>query len=169
MGNSSDDSEIPYYFDNESSTGNVSYADYYYYYNEEVDIEILAKEVFSQPDQIIAFLLGFAAIVLNVLTLTALSKTRGRLTTHFRFMISLAISDIIIGFTVLAFVVNAVINPKYYPGNGPEHKRLPSMCGFLVIKALNSVGLNICLLNLLGMAVDHYVAIKQPSSITLRR
>ena len=39
-------------------------------------------------------------------------------------MISLAISDIIIGFTVLVFVVNAVNYPKYYPGEGPEHKYL---------------------------------------------
>ena len=63
--------------------GNVNHADFYYNYNDEVDIEILAKEVFSQPDHFIAFLLGLLAIVLNVSMFKQfLSKIRGLLTTH---------------------------------------------------------------------------------------
>lgn len=39
---------------------------------------------------------------------------------------------------------------------------MKAKCASVIIKALNTTGLNITLLNLMGMAIDHYVAILSP-------
>ena len=63
---------------------------------------------------------------------------------------------------MLLYLVNKVIHRSYLPGHGPWNERLTSRCMFVFIKSLNSTGLNISLLNLIGMATDHFVAITKP-------
>jgi hypothetical protein len=62
----------------------------------------------------------------------------------------------------MMYVVNKVVNQSYQPGVGPWGSRLTSRCMFIIIKCLNSTGLNIALLNLMGMAIDHFIAILKP-------
>jgi hypothetical protein len=72
------------------------------------------------------------------------------------------ISDLLVALTVILYVINKVTNPGTEAGVGPVGMRLKSRCGFMMIKALNTMGLNITLLNLMGMALDHYLAVIKP-------
>ena len=89
-------------------------------------------------------------------------QMRGRFTAHFRFIVSLALSDILIALSVVSHFINQVLNPTVWPGYGPKDIRLISRCAYVVIKALNTTALNISLLNLTGMAFDHFCAILFP-------
>ncbi len=132
------------------------------YYFMEYDIGERARAFFSQPTTIVALILGFLAISLNVLAILAISKIRGSFSPHYRFIFSLAVSDILIGASVTMHIINKAVNPGYYPGIGPAEARLRSRCLYVVIKALNTTSLNITLLNLMGMAIDHFLAIVKP-------
>jgi len=109
-----------------------------------------------------AVLFGLLAIILNVIVLVAIYHVRCRISTHYKLIINLAISDILVGGTVLLHIVNKVFNPTYEVGKGPYTARLKSRCLFIIIKALNNTGLNITLLSLMLMALDHYIAIIKP-------
>ena len=51
----------------------------------------------SQPHQIIALVLSLIAILLNVMSLCAMLQIQNRVSGHYRFIVSLALSDIVIG------------------------------------------------------------------------
>ena len=124
--------------------------------------------ILSQPQNIVIISLGVIAIVLNVMSMFAISRIgKSSHTSRFRLIFNLAISDALIGFSLLFFqLINAFV--QLYPaGYGPEDKRLVSRCLFCFSKALNTTGLAITLLNLLGMAIDHYIAIIHPLHYTL--
>lgn len=133
-----------------------------YVFTDETSLFMRAKYLMSEPHQIVALILGFLAISLNMLSICAVLKTRRTLTSHYRFIISLAVSDVLIGMSVTVHMINKVLNPTSIPGWGPWHSRIVSRCVFIVIKALNTTSLCITLLNLMGMAIDHYVAILRP-------
>ena len=118
--------------------------------------------IFSDPHKLVPFILGVVAISLNILAVLAILKIRGPLTSHYRFILSLAMSDILIGISVTLHVISIAVSPTYYPGYGPEKERLTSRCIYVVIKALNTTALNSTLLNLMGMAIDHFLAIVKP-------
>lgn len=63
---------------------------------------------------------------------------------------------------MLLYLINKVINQSFQPGYGPWEDRLTFRCMFVFIKSLNSIGLSITLLNLIGMATDHFIAITKP-------
>ena len=142
---------------NDSDTS-VQQEELFDYYNIGHRIPFMLK----RPYDVMAVILGFIAILFNVLMLVALFHVRSRITTHFRLIISLAVSDMVVGASVLFYVINKALNPTYTLGKGPHHQRLSSRCVFMVIKSINNAGLNITLLNLMLMAVDHYVAIMTP-------
>lgn len=121
-----------------------------------------ARWLFSQPDTLIAVTLGCIAIVANITSLIALSQVKTRISSYTRLIMSLSVADIILGLSIVLYTINKIINPSYYPGVGPEQARLRSRCTFLVIKAMNTAALTSTLLNLMGMALDHYVAILKP-------
>ena len=126
------------------------------------DLNYRAKTYLSKPSYVIALILGFISISFNVLSILALFQIRNRLNTHYRLIISLAVSDALIGISIVLFVINKVIHISYLPGTGEWQERLKSRCLFMVIKALNTTSLNISLLNLMGMSMDHYIAITKP-------
>ena len=129
------------------------------------DLRQRALQLVKQPHSAIALILGFTGIIINVLCLLAVHfQMRGRFTAHFRFIVSLAMSDILIAVSVVSHFINRVLNPTVYPGYGPPDVRLISRCAYIVIKALNTTALNISLLNLTGMAFDHFCAIIFPLS-----
>ncbi len=127
------------------------------------DIKERALLHFTQPHKTIALCLGFLGIFINILCLAAVHfQMHGRFTPHFRFIVSLALSDILIAFSVVSHLINSVLNPTLPAGIGPRSLRLTSSCIFIFIKVLNTMALNISLLNLMGMAIDHFVAIILP-------
>ena len=112
--------------------------------------------------QVIALVLCCIAIVVNILCLLAILQIHGKLTAHFRLIISLASSDILIATSVMLHMTNNALFPIYLkPGIGPPDYRR-RRCYFVVTKALNTTALNISLLNLMGMAIDLYLAILRP-------
>ena len=62
----------------------------------------------------------------------------------------------------MLYIMNKVWFISYPPGSGPWVGRLNYRCTFMFVKCLNSVGLHSSLLNLMGMAIDHFVAILKP-------
>lgn len=126
------------------------------------DVSERARRFLTQPVMLIAIVFGVIVIIANILSLIVLSKVRSPLSSQFILITSLASSDILVGISVLFHIINKVLNPSYLPGYGPWEARLRSTCGYMIIKALNTTAINITLLNLMGMAIDHYVAIIKP-------
>ena len=121
------------------------------------------KQRFNLPtSSILALVLGFTAMCLNLSSLLAISQIRSRINTHFRYIASLAVSDILIGVSLTLHIINSTFNPAPPLGRGSNDARLKSRCLFAIIKALHSMGLIVSLLNLTGMAIDHYIAILKP-------
>ena len=86
---------------------------YYWYYNDSAydqhntGVQSRWSRFLTQPHQLLAVFLSLAAILLNVFSLLAISRVQHRITTHFLFIISLALSDIAIGVNIF-FILNAV-------------------------------------------------------------
>ena len=125
------------------------------------DINVRLKQLL-ELHEIVRIILCCISLLLNIIILVALFQVRSRITTHYRLIISLAISDILVGGSVFFHYVRKIFSPVYSLGDGPEQERLTSMCAFLFIKALNTTGLNINLMNLMLLAIDHYMAIMRP-------
>ena len=115
-----------------------------------------------QPHAIIALTLCVIAILANCLSLLATLRVRGGLTTHYRLVISLAISDILIAVSVMLYLLNTALNPRRRRDVTNPTLNVGADCAFVTIKALNTTALNISLLNLMGMAIDHHIAIMRP-------
>ena len=148
-----------------NQTGNESSTDFtenYHRDNDEWSMNDNVRSLLIEPPRIIALVLGFLAISLNVMSLLALFHVKHKTKTHLKLVASLAMSDIVIGISVILYFMTTAINPTYDFGSGPKKGRLISRCMFIFTKALNSMGLNISLLNLTGMAIDHYLAITKP-------
>lgn len=126
------------------------------------DMSYRFHKYLSQPHNIISLVLGIVGIIFNVFSILALFQIRNRLNTHYRLIISLAVSDTLIGISILMHLINKIVHTSYKFGSGPWDERLKSRCFFLFIKALNTTSLNISLLNLMGMSIDHYMAITKP-------
>ena len=129
------------------------------------DIAFRAETILAKPTKITALVIGVLAISMNGLSLVVVSRALRRAkrqAAHFGFIISLAASDMLFALSVISVIVNTVVNPLYEPGRGPEQERLYSRCAFIVLKAINTVALNAELLSLMGMAIDHYIAILKP-------
>ena len=121
-----------------------------------------ALRILSQPHTIIVFILCFLTIGANSASLIAMTKIRGELTTHFRLIISLAASDILVSSSVLLHFLNHAFNPTL-PVMWPDmDDRVRSQCMFVFDLGLNTTAHIITLLNLMGMAIDHYLAILKP-------
>ena len=121
-----------------------------------------AHMILSQPHTIIALVLAFLAISMNMLSALAILHQQGALSSHYRFILSLLLSDILTGTNVILHFVNQIYHPIYPWGVGPSDTRLRSYCMRMVLRALKTTALNSSLLNLMGMAIDHFLAILKP-------
>ena len=126
------------------------------------DIKFRARYILSKPSFIVAITLGVIGVLANTISLIAIMKIRKSLTSYLRIVISLLMSDLLVALSLLAYFVSTILLPLYRPGYGPWQPRVTSRCTFMVIKAVNTMGLNVILLNLMAMAINHYVAILQP-------
>ncbi|KAK2158974.1 hypothetical protein LSH36_161g15002 [Paralvinella palmiformis] len=129
----------------------------------EFELGYRVRMILTMPQNIIALILGVAAISLNILSILAISRLlHAQLTSHFRLILNLAISDILIGVSLIMFIfINAFVE-QYPLGQGPPDRRRLSRCLYIFTRGLNCTGLAITLLNLMGMAIDHYIAIMRP-------
>jgi hypothetical protein len=116
----------------------------------------------GEPHTIVTMTLLPFTLAFNAMSLVAIFTIKGRLTTHFRFLVSLAFSDIFVALSCLAFNLNQMFNPVLAIGEGSPGSRY-AWCGVVILKALNTTSLLVTLFSLLGMSVDAYIAILHPS------
>lgn len=126
------------------------------------DINDRITWMLNTPQQVFPLVVGSVALAANLVCVAAVLQVRERWTNLYHFMLSLMLSDILVAASVMAHIINWVVNPLYHSGYGPWHERVKSRCFFIVIKNLNVMGLNVTLLNLMTMATDHYIAILWP-------
>lgn len=121
-----------------------------------------AEVILSQPETILILVLSFLALLVNTVSICATANIPHGLTTHSKLIISLAFSDILVTFSVFIHVLNKVFNSANLPPLLDPDERLTSSCMFALINGLNIMAHLISLLNLLAMAIDHYIAVLQP-------
>ena len=112
-----------------------------------------AKLILTNPAYIIALIIGMLALVTNILALLVVTKSvrkTRRQAAHYAFIMSLASSDMLFSFSLMLFIINRVLNPIYYPGQGPWNPRVLSRCSWVMLKSLNTTALNAELLSLIG-------------------
>lgn len=116
----------------------------------------------SEPETIITITLSMVALILNFFAVCGTYNIPNGLTTHSKLIISLAISDILIVISVLAHQISNIVHEPLNPLTATANERISIACSFAVISSLNIMAHLISLLNLLMMAVDHYLAIIRP-------
>jgi len=115
-----------------------------------------------QPEYIIMLVLCLVALVTNVLSIVAICNVKRFLTTHMKLIMNLAVSDILIVFSIFILIMNKVYNQPLPIGITRPEDRMSKACFFATVNSVNIVAFLITLLNLFAMAVDHYIAIMMP-------
>ncbi|CAD5117466.1 unnamed protein product [Dimorphilus gyrociliatus] len=137
------------------------------------DLEMRLNELLHSPIKMTALTLSLICILSNLLSAAAIRQTPSRIGSkaHFMLICSLTLSDALIGFSVALHMINKVLKPS--STKDAPFLLLVSECSYISIKALNSTSFVISLLNLVAMAIDHYLAILRPlhhpSLLTTRR
>lgn len=121
-----------------------------------------AEVILMQPETILTLFLCFAALLANIFSICATSHNPNGMTTHSKLIISLAISDILTALNVFTHILNKVFNAIKMPPLFTPEERLTSSCMFAFVNAFNTSAHLISLLNLIAMAIDHYIAIMRP-------
>lgn len=124
-----------------------------------------AEKILQQPEYIAILILCIFALLTNIASIIAVSHIKHSLSTHLKLIINLAVSDIVIVISVLIHIVNKIFNYTQSPltlGLTKPDSRLLNSCFFASINSLNIMSFLIVLLNLLAMAMDHYIAIMKP-------
>lgn len=120
------------------------------------------KVVMSEPHNAISVALGLVATLSNILLLLALTQVQSTLSSYFKLLMSLSISDVLMGIILVLHKTSKILVLPHRVGLGPWDDRLRSRCINMVIRALFATSLNSTLLNLMAMALDHYIAILRP-------
>ncbi|KAJ8314381.1 hypothetical protein KUTeg_008942 [Tegillarca granosa] len=121
-----------------------------------------AKIILMQPETILTLFLCLAALLANIFSICATSHNPNGMTTHSKLIISLAVSDILTALNVFTHILNKVFNAIKMPPLFTPEERLTSSCMFAFVNAFNTSVHLISLLNLIAMAIDHYIAIMKP-------
>ncbi|KAL8567870.1 hypothetical protein ACOMHN_058992 [Nucella lapillus] len=120
-----------------------------------------ARIVLSQPVAIVSLTLCLLSLLANALSITATLLGPNGLVTHLKLVVSLGISDMLLSISTLSHLLNRIFNPVPSFTTPPED-RLAFACVSTFHFALKTMAIVISLLNLLVMAMDHYVAIMNP-------
>ena len=111
----------------------------------------------NKPEKIIAIILGIIGILANLFSLVAIMRVRGHLTANLRLIISLCISDVMMSVAMLLFIGHAEVEIMLGFTSGTKHT-----CFFVFARNFRHTANIISLLNLVGLALDHYFAIIRP-------
>ena len=124
--------------------------DLYKLYGQET-VEERAESVFSEPVNVVIVILSILGLLANLLAIVATLHIPHQ-TTHSKLIISLSIADICTSLSVFFHVIGKVTEPLHRNEFCVEEANQ----GFLNYALLAS------LVNLLFMAIDHYIAIMKP-------
>jgi len=105
------------------------------------------------PWFVVFIIVSSVVVVVNAGSLMAISQVK-KINAYLRLVISLSISDILVGVRVL---VNSL---ELRPFIGPIFE----VCPFIYLRGLKLTSHLIALFNLLGLGLDHYCAIVKPLS-----
>lgn len=120
-------------------------------------------EMMQEPQRIISFVLIPLVLSFNAMSLAAILSIKGTLSSHLCFIVSLAFSDMLVAISSCLFSINEIVNPVYAVGFGSAQRRTLTWCSLVILKALNTTGLLVTLLSLMGMSIDAYIAMLRPS------
>ncbi|XP_062592409.1 adenosine receptor A3-like [Saccostrea cucullata] len=113
-------------------------------------------EDLARPETIVTFILCVVALLFNVVSIMATSQISS--TAHTKVIISLAASDILVPVSVFMHIVDSHFNvPSLDPNS-----RLLSACIQVCVVSFNNMANLMSLLNLLAIAIDHYIANLMP-------
>lgn len=113
-----------------------------------------------RPETIVTFILCVLALLFNVLSIMATSQIST--TSHTKVIISLAASDILVSVSVFMHVINSHLNVPTHTLDPDPNSRLLTACIQFCVISFNNMANLMSLLNLLAMAIDHYIAILMP-------
>ena len=123
------------------------YSDYYdLLYEEYKEEEEFYKSSFLDIFSIVLSILGIFA---NILSICFIKRIHKRLSTHLKLIISLCVSDCLILFPCLVKNIFIMTHPL-------------NLCFNVTARLITDLALLASLLNLLAIAVDHYLAILKP-------
>ena len=125
-------------------------------YSEPVRITVFGwlRILLEEPPYAILASLSLIATVANLMTIVTIVMAKSK-APYFRLILNLAISDLTISLSTIAFFIHKILSPV----NLDDTYRL---CMFLVLKNMNNIGMIISLLTLMGMAIDQYIGILYP-------
>lgn len=121
-----------------------------------------AEKILQQPEYIVMLILCVFALIANVISIIATCHVKHSLTTHLKLIINLAVSDILIVFSILILIMNKIFNTPLPFGSTEPNDRLVNACFFATVNSTFIMSFLIALSNLLAMALDHYIAIMIP-------
>ena len=114
------------------------------------------QKVFAGPIEVLALLFGTASVILNILILVALYMGSRRLTNYHRLVISLAVSDMLIGGSVLMLQTTGVYVLSM-SSSATDH-----LCMIMIEIGFITTGFVSCLLHLMSMSIEHYMTVMKP-------
>lgn len=117
---------------------------------------------FRQPHFIVSLILGFATFLANVMSIAAIHHIKRTMTTHIRLIVSLNAADLLVSVSLLLNLFNMLFNPVLPIGLYTAEERQSSACMIAFIFALHQMATQISILNIMAMAVDHYMAVIKP-------
>ncbi|XP_070212595.1 adrenocorticotropic hormone receptor-like [Littorina saxatilis] len=128
---------------------------------EVLSISERARVVLSQPVAVISLTLCLLSLLANFLSILATLLGPNGLVTHLKLVVSLGLSDMLLSFSTVSDTLNRIFNASPTMSTPPD-QRLAFACASTFHFALRTMAIVISLLNLLVMALDHYVAIMNP-------
>jgi hypothetical protein len=109
-----------------------------------------AAIVFTDPVEVLTVIVCVLGIIANVATIIAVVKMRQKMTTHLKLIISLCLSDALISLLNFSFYFTFIFFHLQH-------------CSYsFILYLLKDIAIFATLLNLLALALDHYVAIIKP-------
>ena len=103
------------------------------------------------PSFVVIIIVSSVVVVVNAGSLMAISQVK-KLNAYLRLVVSLSISDILVGVRVLF----SSLEIRPFTGSNVE------LCAFVYLRGLKMTSHLISLFNLLGLGLDHYCAIIRP-------
>lgn len=115
------------------------------------------RHITHNPEKILALILGTISVIANLCSLVAITRVRGVLTANLRLIVSLCIGDMMTCISILLFIGHSEMSVMLGLGN-----TFTDTCVLTFSRSLRITSHVISLLNLVGLALDHYLAILRP-------
>ena len=110
-----------------------------------------------RPEKWLALILGTVSLIANFISLVAITKVRGSLTANLRLIVSLCAGDMMTSISILFHIGHSELSMMLGFDRNPA-----DMCLLVCGRSLRMMSHVIALLNLVGLALDHYFAILRP-------